>query len=106
MTVFYTPPKERRGLEARIWKAEQKTNDEGRRKKSGMTSVPGAEKGIFEQYGRMEQKNLIEALGPVEERKGVVAYVCGPPEMTDWAVQELADAEGVEKERVLCEKWW
>ena len=41
-----------------------------------------------------------------EQRKGVVAYVCGPPAMTDWAVRRLRGIQGVIRERVLCEKWW
>ena len=56
--------------------------------------------------GRFKEKDLINAIGPVERRKGVVAYVCGPPPLADWAVEVLRGAEGMEKERVLCEKWW
>ena len=48
----------------------------------------------------------MDAIGLVDGRKGVVAYVCGPPPLTDWAVDVLRGAEGMEKERVLCEKWW
>ncbi|KAL2037394.1 hypothetical protein N7G274_009879 [Stereocaulon virgatum] len=55
---------------------------------------------------RFEEKDLIDAIGPVEKRGGVVAYVCGPPPMTDWAVSVLKGAEGMESNRVLCEKWW
>ncbi|KAK3178649.1 hypothetical protein OEA41_000786 [Lepraria neglecta] len=55
---------------------------------------------------RFEQQDLIDAIGPVENRGGVVAYVCGPPPMTDWAVSVLKGAEGMQEERVLCEKWW
>ena len=58
------------------------------------------------EFRRMEVADLLEAIGPVQERMGIVAYVCGPPMMTDWAVNVLSKAEGMEKKRVLCEKWW
>lgn len=57
-------------------------------------------------FGRFREEDLINAIGPVFGRKNVVAYVCGPPPLTDWAVDVLRGAEGMEKERVLCEKWW
>lgn len=65
-----------------------------------------AEKGLFEKYGRMSKANLLDALGPLEERGDVLCYVCGPRGLTDWAVNELRSAEGVEQAKVLCEKWW
>jgi NAD(P)H-flavin reductase len=55
---------------------------------------------------RFEEMDLLDAIGPVENRGGVVAYVCGPPPMTDWAVSVLKGAEGMQSDRVLCEKWW
>lgn len=55
---------------------------------------------------RFEEQDLIDAIGPVEDRGNVVAYVCGPPPMTDWAVSVLKGAKGMQSERVLCEKWW
>ena len=55
---------------------------------------------------RITREDLISALGPVERRKDAVAYVCGPPAMTDEFVAVLRGAEGVVGERVLCEKWW
>ncbi|KAK8160564.1 hypothetical protein BKA80DRAFT_310827 [Phyllosticta citrichinensis] len=42
----------------------------------------------------------------MEERRRTVAYVCGPQLMTDEFVEVLEGVEGLEKERVLCEKWW
>lgn len=66
----------------------------------------GAEDGFSTRYGRIEQGDLLDALGPVEGRGGIVAYVCGPPAMTDWAVGKLKKAEGMAEERVFCEKWW
>ena len=58
------------------------------------------------EYRRFVNQDLEAALGPGAERKGVVAYVCGPPAMTDWAVGVLRRSEGMEEKRVLCEKWW
>ena len=55
---------------------------------------------------RFSQEDLIKALGNVEERGRVVAYVCGPPGMTDEVVGLLKGAEGMDEQRVLCEKWW
>ena len=55
---------------------------------------------------RFQGKDLETALGPIAERKSVVAYVCGPPPMTDWAVDVLQRSEGMDQKRVLCEKWW
>lgn len=56
--------------------------------------------------GRINHKALVDALGPVQERQGVVVYVCGTPSMTDDFVGFLKWSEGMEEKRVLCEKWW
>ncbi|KAL8709595.1 MAG: hypothetical protein Q9220_005687 [cf. Caloplaca sp. 1 TL-2023] len=66
---------------------------------------PAAEK-LAVTCGRISHQHLLDALGPIEQRKGVVAYVCGVPTMTDEFVDVLRAAEGMEEERVLCEKWW
>ena len=58
------------------------------------------------EYRRFVNQDLEAALGPEAERKSVVAYVCGPPAMTDWAVGVLRRSEGMEEKRVLCERWW
>ena len=57
---------------------------------------------------RINQLDLLDSVETLDrqERKGMVAYVCGPPSMTDWAVSVLRKASGVVGERVLCEKWW
>lgn len=55
---------------------------------------------------RFVSQDLMDALGPVKERHGVVAYVCGPKAMTDGTVAVLRDAEGMSEERVKCERWW
>jgi NAD(P)H-flavin reductase len=57
-------------------------------------------------YRRVNHTDLIEALGPVAGRKDTVAYVCGPPRMTDECVEILSRADGMDPRRVLCEKWW
>lgn len=56
--------------------------------------------------GRMNSRNILDAVGPVEHRRGTVVYVCGVPSMTDDFVSLLRGAEGMEEKRVLCEKWW
>ena len=61
---------------------------------------------LSEYHRRMTEEDLVDALGPLNERNGVVAYVCGPPAMTDWAVDTLETTEGMENRRVFCEKWW
>lgn len=55
---------------------------------------------------RINHDDLTDALGPVSEREAVVAYVCGPPAMTDEFVALIRDAPGMDAARVLCEKWW
>lgn len=55
---------------------------------------------------RINHEYLIQALGPVPERSGVVAYVCGPAAMTDEFLQVIRIQEGIEAKRVLCENWW
>lgn len=57
-------------------------------------------------FRRFAEEDLLNAVGPVEQRAGTVAYICGPPAMTDWAVTRLKGAEGMLEQRVLCEKWW
>lgn len=58
------------------------------------------------EFRRFDEGDLIRTLGPVKERNGVVAYVCGPPPMTDYVVESLRKADGMDETRVLCEKWW
>lgn len=61
---------------------------------------------IQHNYGRIKLADILDALGPREGRKNTVAYVCGPPEMTDEFVEELSKADGMSPNQVLCEKWW
>ena len=55
---------------------------------------------------RFLPSDLIGCLPPEERRHNTVAYVCGPPAMTDEVVAFLNSQQGMSKERVLCEKWW
>ncbi len=56
---------------------------------------------------RIDRTALYNAVdSPVEEwRKQAVVYICGPPKMTDEFEKIYLDM-GMEKERVLTEKWW
>ena len=56
--------------------------------------------------GKMRKVEIEEALGPVEERGETVCYVCGPQKMTDEIVEMVGKVQGMDAERVLCEKWW
>jgi len=55
---------------------------------------------------RISEDDLLEALGPVEERQYTVVYICGVPTMTDKFVEKARNAEGMDKRNVLFEKWW
>lgn len=55
---------------------------------------------------RMNHDDLLDALGNIGLRKNAVVYVCGVPGMTDECVGVFKDAEGMQGDRVLCEKWW
>lgn len=57
--------------------------------------------------GRIEKNDLEDAIGDVRSvRQATVAYVCGPPAMTDQFVEFLSTRDGMGKRNVLCEKWW
>lgn len=55
---------------------------------------------------RISAADLLEALGPLDERKGTMCYICGMPMMTDEFVEKAKKAEGMEDVNVLSEKWW
>lgn len=55
---------------------------------------------------RMQQEDVLEALGPVSERASTVVYVCAKPDMTDRFVALAKAAEGMREENVMSEKWW
>lgn len=57
--------------------------------------------------GRIEKDDLEAAIGEDRSvRQATVAYVCGPPAMTDQFVEFLGTRDGMDKRKVLCEKWW
>lgn len=58
------------------------------------------------QAGRITEKDLDEVLGEVPGRERTLVYVCGPKTMTDTFVEYISSREGMEKQRVMCEKWW
>lgn len=59
------------------------------------------------QAGRIEKEDLEAAIGEDRSvRQATVAYVCGPPAMTDQFVDFLSTRDGMDKRKVLCEKWW
>jgi len=100
----------------RIGKILQKLNSgSGRRGPLKLFLTKGLEKsGVLEGNGfqtrfigrRIEEADLISALGTVKERAGTVVYICGPPRMTDELVDIAKKAEGMDERHVLCEKWW
>ncbi|KAM0327721.1 hypothetical protein ACHAQA_006016 [Verticillium albo-atrum] len=59
-------------------------------------------------HRRIGMSDLEEALGSEQERNVSVAYVCGVPAMTDDFTEQLVSPTGLgmEKDRVLYEKWW
>ena len=57
--------------------------------------------------GRIEKDDLEAAIGEDRNvRQATVAYICGPPAMTDQFVDFLGSRDGMDKRKVLCEKWW
>ncbi|TVY65625.1 Oxidoreductase NAD-binding domain-containing protein [Lachnellula suecica] len=55
---------------------------------------------------RIGREDLLQSLGPVEERSGTACYVCGVPGMTDEFVDLAQKAEGMDPQNVFFEKWW
>lgn len=59
---------------------------------------------------RMGEKDLVQAIDGYGQEDGdrssTLCYVCGPAKMTDETVAFLQKQQGMEKDRVLCEKWW
>lgn len=52
---------------------------------------------------RFTVEDVKEAVG---EKNNSVVYVCGPATMTDEIVNGLTGDRGMEKNRVMLEKWW
>lgn len=57
-------------------------------------------------YNRITKSDLAEAVGSVQSRNRTVVYVCGPQAMTDEVVDFLKGLPGMDRGKVLCEKWW
>ena len=55
---------------------------------------------------RFTHEDIVDVLGPEERREKTVAYICGPPSMTDEVVETLRNVRGMAPDKVLCEKWW
>ena len=53
---------------------------------------------------RFTIQDVREAIGGQEEE--TIVYVCGPAMMTDEIVDGLTKDGGMDKERVMLEKWW
>lgn len=77
---------------------------EGDEIESRTISVAG--KQLKVQTRRIHDTDLLDALGPVEERAGTVWYICGVPSMTDEFVENARNAKGIDERNVLFEKWW
>ena len=56
---------------------------------------------------RIDREALHDAVNHTDEdwRKNTVVYICGPPRMTD-EFEKLYLDMGMEKGRVVTEKWW
>ena len=70
---------------------------------------------IHHHNGRLTTSAVLSALHntsssgprPATPVQDTLAYICGPPTMTDELVELLQSVPGMEEEgRVLCEKWW
>lgn len=73
---------------------------------SSCDASDGSDSGHKVYARRISQLDLMTAVGPREQRESVVCYICGLPSMTDSFVKFLQEVEGMEKDRVLYEKWW
>jgi ferredoxin-NADP reductase len=76
----------------------------GEKIESRTISVAG--KQLKVQTSRIHDTDLLDALGPVEERAGTICYICGVPTMTDEFVETAKNAKGIDERNVLFEKWW
>ncbi|KAK3045953.1 hypothetical protein LTS18_013512, partial [Coniosporium uncinatum] len=62
--------------------------------------------GVHLMQRRLTLDDVTKAVGRSDERKDAVAYVCGPPKMTDEIVEHVQKLDRMERRRVFCEKWW
>lgn len=72
----------------------------------GRGVLPWSEGELGFERRRMTVGDVAEVIR--EDKKAAVVYVCGVPQMTDEFVEGLTGEGGfgMEKERVLFEKWW
>lgn len=56
------------------------------------------------EHRRLNHEDIQSIIHP--EKENDVAYICGPPPLTDEYVAFLLDKVGMTTDRVLYEKWW
>jgi len=76
----------------------------GTTKEKQETEVKGQK--IIVKRRRISKTDLLEALGPVEDRTSTACYICGVPTMTDEFIENAKKAAGMLDDNVLFEKWW
>ncbi|KAI1262174.1 hypothetical protein F5Y18DRAFT_398817 [Xylariaceae sp. FL1019] len=103
LKVFLTGRTQKEGDSKRDEKADR--DDEG-----GENAIQTSTGSLTFESRRPTLDDVSEALGTAAERRFAVVYICGVPSMTDDFVERLTSAGegglGMEKHRVLCEKWW
>lgn len=82
------------------------TSGQRERAETEIATLSVAGKQLKVQRRRIYDTDLLDALGPVEERVGTVCYICGVPTMTDEFVENANHAKGMNEINVLSEKWW
>ncbi|KAK3945136.1 hypothetical protein QBC46DRAFT_372877 [Diplogelasinospora grovesii] len=85
---------------------ESSVNSQGDKEIAGILPI-----GVSLSRRRINISDIERILYNAEERKSAVVYICGVPSMTDEFVHKLTapvsdGGLGMEKERVLFEKWW
>ncbi|KAF4462026.1 Oxidoreductase NAD-binding domain-containing 1 [Fusarium albosuccineum] len=109
--VLYASKLPKRGLKdilflERIagWFAEGKLRGELKVFVTGQASKEIKGTGFEVLKRRFGVEDVREAVG--EQVNEEVVYVCGPPDMADEIVEELTGEGGLERRRVMLEKWW
>eukprot|EP00117_Sycon_ciliatum_P003237 scpid55127/ scgid8122/ Oxidoreductase NAD-binding domain-containing protein 1 len=67
-------------------------------------SVPTDSTGIKHHGGRLSQQLLASSVEELR-RSNLLCYVCGPPTMIEWTVEQLQQLK-LGDEQILYEKWW
>lgn len=73
--------------------------------KAGMSGKLDGEDLAY-QGRRVTKEDILEVLGPLEERRVTVCYICGVPTMTDEFVKVAQEVDGMDPQHVLFERWW